>query len=349
MDDRIYSIVVVGAGLTGSHFLPQVGRMACVVRVIIVDPEYYEAANRLAQNIDTADVGKPKAWVQARKIRRCNPDLRVEAIVARIEDVPLARLACSVIVSCLDSRAARQIVNEVAFRLGMPLVDCGVLGSQNLARVTVYHPYENAPCLECNWGAEDYAQVEQEYPCAKGGAPHRPTMASSALGSLAASLAALEVGKVLAEEPGPAANGYEVVVDAQHHKMLLTTRRRNLVCRFDHRQWVIDRWECAPRTTTVWSAVQALGAFRVDGHRFVTHLSCPACGRSDDGLKLNRPLKTCLSCRRRMVPPGFDARTSIDSNLPDEYRRLTLAQIGLRLGDVITCGERHFVLAEKTV
>ena len=54
---------------------------------------------------------------------------------------------CDLIVSCLDSKAARQHVNEIAWRLGTPWIDCGVLGSQSLVRVNAYFPAQGSPCL----------------------------------------------------------------------------------------------------------------------------------------------------------------------------------------------------------
>ena len=137
-----------------------------------------------------------------------------------------------------------------------------------------------------------------------------------------------------------------MIVDGTHHKMLVSTCRRNPACRFDHRNWAIHPWLCAPRATGVWSAIASLGAFHVDGHRFVTRLTCPGCGAIDSGLKLNRPRKLCPHCGRRMVIQNFDTIERLDGALPQEYRGLTLEQIGLRAGDVITCGDRHFNLSE---
>ena len=49
--------------------------------------------------------------------------------------MPRGLLRGGLIVSCLDSRVTRQYVNEIAWRLKTPWIDCGILGSQNLARV----------------------------------------------------------------------------------------------------------------------------------------------------------------------------------------------------------------------
>lgn len=340
-------IVVTGAGATGSHLLPQIARMPQVTGITIADPDSYGYENLASQNIDRLDLGKPKAVAQCQKLRLINPRLRVDAFVGLIQDMPLGLLAGAVLLSCGDDRTSRQRLNEIACRLSAVLIDMGVLGSQNLARVSAYLPSENAPCLECNWGPDEYAQIEQEYPCANGTAAHRPSMASSALAGLAAAMAAIEVAKILSGDLSAAAAGREVVIDAQHHRMLVTDGRRLSGCRFDHRRWTIDPWQCDLRTTAVRSAIEKLGTFRVDGHRFVTRLICPACGLADHSLKLNRPPKMCLWCRRRMVTQDFDVMESLGPDLRDEYQNLTLAGIGLREGDVLTCGDCHFNLTEK--
>ncbi len=71
------------------------------------------------------DIGRPKVLAQAEKLRRIRPGfghagLDMIALQQRIEDVPRGLLKCDLIVSCLDSKAARQHVNEIAWRLKRP-------------------------------------------------------------------------------------------------------------------------------------------------------------------------------------------------------------------------------------
>ncbi|MGB6902435.1 MAG: ThiF family adenylyltransferase [Acidobacteriaceae bacterium] len=338
-------IVVAGAGgNTGSHLLPHLGRMPGVARMTLVDPDVYESANLAVQNIESADVGEPKVKAQAARLRRIRPDLDVAAIHERIENVPRGLLRCDLLVSCLDSKAARQHLNEIAWRMGTPMIDCGVLGSQNLVRVNAYAPSEDSPCLECSWDSGEYAMLEQmEYLCGAAGAEF-PSMASSAMGGLAAALTAIEIAKILRGEGNASVTGRQVVLDAEHHVVQVTAERRNPECRFDHGIWAVEPWISAPEATTLAEAVSALGSVRVEGHRFVSELVCPGCGRRENGLRLNRPLARCAACDRRMASDGFGAREWLDSTLAIEYRGLTLAQVGLRTGDIVSSGERHRLL-----
>jgi len=320
--------------------------MPLVTRITLVDPDVYEPTNLTAQSIDCGDVGHSKVQAQAAKLKSINPALSVAAIEERIEDVPRGLLCCDVLVSCLDSKAARQRVNEIAYRLGIPWIDCGVLGSQNLARLNTYVPAMDAPCLECPWGSEEYGLLEQEYLCAAADDAARPTLASSALGALAASLVAIEIAKLLGGDVASSAVGRQVILDAQHFSLLVTRCRRNPACLFDHRTWLIEPWRCRLDVTTVGDTLSKLGSLQVEGHRFVSALACPGCGRRDDTLRLNRPLARCAECGRRMATPGFSTFERLDSRLPAEHRDLTLKQIGLRAEDVVTAGDWHYQLKE---
>jgi molybdopterin/thiamine biosynthesis adenylyltransferase len=335
-------IVVAGAGgNTGSHLLPHLARMSGIARITLVDPDVYEPANLAVQNIDSRDIGQPKVAAQAKKLQLIHSHLEINALQERIEDVPRGLLRGGLIVSCLDSRVARQHVNEIAWRLKTPWIDCGILGSQNLARVNYYAAAHDAPCLECAWGPDEYALIEQEYLCGAGSGSAYPSMASSALGALAASLMALEIAKLISSELTEPATARQVLIDAQHHNLRISTSRRNPWCRFDHRHWAIKPWCCQPESTTVGAALKALGSLRVEGHRFVQEMLCPDCGHKEKALRLNRPPSRCSVCNRRMVTAGFGSLERLDAEFAKEYSDFTLAQIGLRAGDIVSCGKWH--------
>ena len=78
----------------------------------------------------------------------------------------------------------------------------------------------------------------------------------------------------------------------------------------------------------------------------MSDLACPGCGRQEKLLRVNRPLARCTECNRRMVTTGFGGLERLDPNLPDEYRALTLAQIGIRVGDVVSARDKHYLITE---
>ena len=168
-----------------------------------------------------------------RRRRACQPGLAITRFAEAVEDVPLGFLRDGLIVTCLDSRAARQYVNGVARKLGVVWIDSGVEPTSWLARVNVYEPGRDAPCLECGWDQGDYDALPQRYPC-ESAEVSPATAAPSSLGALAAALQAVEVQKLLSGRKADAAVGAQVVVDVRTHKLYRTATRRNNTCRLTH-------------------------------------------------------------------------------------------------------------------
>ena len=98
-------LLVIGAGGNiGSHLVPLLARMPGVGRLTLIDRDYYEARNRVSQDIGDQDVGRAKVQVQAKRARRANTALRVVALHTPVELLPLGALRADMIVTCLDSR-----------------------------------------------------------------------------------------------------------------------------------------------------------------------------------------------------------------------------------------------------
>lgn len=349
-----WSAVVVGAGGNiGSHLVPHLARMPGLDRLTLVDRDAYEAGNLSSQDITPSDVGRKKALVQADRARRINPALAVTAVTTPVETVPLGRLRSDVILACLDGRSARQHVNQAAWRLGVPWIDAGVDGGGLLARVDVYRPGRDNPCLECAWDERDYAALEQTYPCAPAAVTPAPTNAPSSLGALAASLQAIECQKLLVDAPGRSLAGAQVVLDVAHHKHYLTTLRRNPLCRLsDHEIWRIERLPAGPHELTV-AKVFAFAAGRVDGggplrlriegQPFVRRLACHECRSERPLLRMASALRpsdrNCPRCGAERFASGLDLAEHLEAaTLSTRDLARSLHAIGLRTGDVVSVG-----------
>jgi molybdopterin/thiamine biosynthesis adenylyltransferase len=382
----VMRVVVVGAGNIGSHAIPLIARIPEVGRVLVIDRDRYEAANRPGQAITPRDVGRPKALVQAGIVRRIAPALEVSAFVGEFEQIALGHLRCDLILACVDSRRARQSVNEVAFHLGIPWIDSGVMAEGLLARVDVYVPGSDRPCLECAWDESDYRDIEQQYPCLAGAAgvgaavavpavaagstpaPASPgsipaTNSPAALGSLAASLQAIEARKILTGRTDLAAAGRRIQIDAAHHTFYVTSFRRNPACRLgDHAPWSLVEIVAAPEDLTPERLAALLPGrpgscdctFAVEGRPFVLARTCTACARRRPVRRVRAPSANqagrCAACGGPTTITGFDLRESIP--MDERTGRSTddpLSAIGVRCGDIVrvTAGETEmrFVIA----
>jgi molybdopterin/thiamine biosynthesis adenylyltransferase len=357
-------VVVVGSGGNiGSHVVPHLGRMPRINRVTLIDKDVYEPRNLLAQDIVPSDVGKPKAIVQARRLRRIRPGIRVDAVYDAAENLPLGRFRSDVILAGVDSRRARQVVTEKSWQLRVVYADAGVDGERLLARVSVYYPGRENGCHQCNWYPADYEAVEQEYPCAVGGrsrnAVETPaTNAPSSLGALAASLLALECQKILDGATVDDGAGRELLLDASGGNLYSNRLVYHRECRMpEHRRDPIGTTEACPGTTTLAELLaRATGrgtgntpsadamTLRVAGQPFVTHLTCENCGDRDRVLRLKASLRPaqrfrCRRCAGHLIATGFDTADEIDlHSLSRRVMGFTLRSIGIRDGDVLRVG-----------
>lgn len=358
------SVVIVGCGAVGSCLAGMIARMPAVARIRLVDFDAFENKNVMSQQIDPSDVGEPKAAALAHRLRRIRPGLEIAALVSDVEDLPRGMLRADVVLCCVDSRRARQVTAEICWRLGVPLIDAAVATDALLARVNLYVPNpEEGCCLTCNWSDADFNLVEQTYPCAD--APHTstPTDAPLALAALAASLQALECGKLLDGGPGRLLVGRELMVDARWHQQYVSEQRRNPDCRFDHRVW---RIEPVAETATLGTALALAesppdagdslveASICVEGKAFAARLTCAACGRVSAGPRLvgvSRGFGTartpCLDCGGELLATGFETTDRLVAReLPAAVLRLTLSQVGLVSGEIFSLRgrkrERHF-------
>jgi len=348
------SVVVAGAGGNiGSHAVLNLGRAPEVARITLIDRDRYEHRNLLNQNILPRDVGQWKAVVLARRLLEIRPDLEVRIFHAPLENLPGGVFRADLIVSCLDSRAARQALQERAWRMGSVLVDSGVMGSESLARVNVYTPAADMPCLECAWSEEDYRMAGRRYLCSGTVDAPAPNGASCELGALAGAMLAIESRKMLAGEFDCAAIGRQVTLNARWHGLTVTSFRRNPRCRFDHAVWRVEPLRCDIEGTRIADLLDTAPSIRVPGHRFVRRLICLACREEKRLFHLDASLdgaaRGCARCQLPMVAAGFDIVESLDRNLPADVRRRSLAEAGLRVGEVLQAGDRFFEILANPV
>jgi adenylyltransferase/sulfurtransferase len=322
---------IVGLGNIGSALVDLLVRIGLITHLTLIDRDRYSASNRSSQAIAPWDISHPKAIIQAERASRIQPGLQVSSILDAVENVPPGRLRGDVILGCLDSKYARQHVNQLAWRLGVPWIDAGVAANGLLARVNVYLPgAANACCLECAWSERDYQTLDVPHPCDDGDGA--PTNAPAYLGSLAASLQAAECDKLL--RGSRASINREILVDLATHQLYETDYRRNPQCRFDHQTWTVEPLDA--RLSVAEALELAGGALQVEGKSFSTRLRC-GCGELKPVFCLTGRLsdaeRICPNCGEKMHPTGFDSVARLAKPMSQ-----TLRGIGLMPGDLLMAG-----------
>jgi ThiF family len=344
------SVAIVGLGNIGSQTAALLPGVEAITRVLLIDPDRYEAANLGRQRITPRDVGRLKVDVQAKALRPSAPQLRVETFAQTIEALPLGLLRSSVILSCVDSRIARQAINRRAFALGTPWVDAALDGAGQV-RARTYWPGVG-DCLECAWGERDYELLEQRIPCAQsvpGGATPRanPTAAPQELGAMAAALQVAQLRRVLSGTPGDAAAcAGQWFFDVPSGRGWVGTYGLNSACRLDHTPWQVSELARGATDLALSEALRLPGAdgqgsaLSLDGQMFVQGLRCMRCGssRTTKARVYSRMrARICRRCGTRLAASAGETTDALTArSVSPKLVDAPLSAFGLLDGDVFS-------------
>lgn len=143
-------VTVVGCGALGSVAAELLGR-AGVGNLTLIDRDVVERSNLQRQSLFTdadAAASREKAVAAAAALRAIDPGLSVRAVVADLVAANAERLLAGhdVIVDGTDSFATRLLVNDVAWKSGVPWVYGAAVGTEGA--VGVFRP-GRTPCLRC--------------------------------------------------------------------------------------------------------------------------------------------------------------------------------------------------------
>ncbi len=116
--------LVIGAGGLGSPAALYLGS-AGVGHITLVDDDVVDVTNLQRQIAHAMSrVGQPKVESAAQAVAGLNPEVQVEAVIARADAALLERLVpqADVVLDCSDNFATRHAVNAACVRHGKPLV-----------------------------------------------------------------------------------------------------------------------------------------------------------------------------------------------------------------------------------
>jgi len=145
--------LVIGAGGLGapvSQFLVAAG----VGTLTLCDPDNVDLTNLQRQILyATSDVGAPKVAAAKARLAAINPDVRVDAVEARIGPAELGPLVAraDVVLDCCDNFATRHAVNRACVAAGVPLVSGAAIRFDG--QVAVFDTRApSSPCYHCLFG-----------------------------------------------------------------------------------------------------------------------------------------------------------------------------------------------------
>ena len=141
---------MIGAGGLGSPVALYLGT-AGVGRITLVDHDSVDLTNLQRQIAHSlARVGMPKVESARQAVTGINPDVQVDAVIARADTQLLDELVplADVVIDCCDNFATRQAINAACVRHGKPLVSGAAIRFDG--QIAVYDPRNVAsPCYAC--------------------------------------------------------------------------------------------------------------------------------------------------------------------------------------------------------
>ncbi len=159
-------VLVVGAGGLGSPaslYLAAAG----VGTLGLVDFDVVDASNLQRQVLyTTADVGRPKVEVAARRLNELNPDVEIRCHRERLDAANAERIIreYDVVLDGTDTFPSRYLTNDLCVWLGKPLVYGSVLRFEG--QVSVFDA-KRGPCYRCLFSEPPPAELAPD--CATAG------------------------------------------------------------------------------------------------------------------------------------------------------------------------------------
>lgn len=140
-------VLIAGVGALGSVVAVSLAQMG-IGKLVLCDFDTVEMSNLSRQLLfQESDVGESKVIAAKKHLKVFNPDVEVQAIVGKIEDLTRAQYEqANVLVDGLDTFEARRWLNSLSISEKIPLVHGGMYGWYGNCQVVL--PFKTA-CLEC--------------------------------------------------------------------------------------------------------------------------------------------------------------------------------------------------------
>ena len=183
--------MVVGCGALGNEVLKNL-TLLNVGELVIVDFDFVEESNLCKSVLFSATgetKGKPKVEIAEQAIKRLNPEVKVKSINGDFcYDIGLGLLhEMDVVISCVDNRWTRYIINRQCMAAGVPWIEGGITETEGA--IKVFEPGKN--CYACLIGEKEEIEMRLRHSCpgvvkSNVNAGHAPTniLIASVIGAL---------------------------------------------------------------------------------------------------------------------------------------------------------------------
>jgi molybdopterin/thiamine biosynthesis adenylyltransferase len=341
-------IAVIGCGSIGSRIATHLAR-AGVAGLLLCDPKKFKNSSVATHEVTSAQVGKFKAVVTARRCKAISPHTRVLEFSGPVEELPLSVLAdVDLVVMAPDLLSAEVLVAQRCLWLGKPLLQASVHGATLTVQIRFFlNAGANGPCPACAYSRAEWELLggEVRFSCdgftAEGAARPRettPTNSLSALCSMAADFATLQVVRHVVEAGKPVGDTM-VEYCGFTHRIISSPLVRSAGCLLDHtsfrqvrvgeRLLDLSPSELARRA---FGTVTPTTSFEVPGAGYVEFAACACAALLPIGkfVRRGRVQRTpCRRCSAPVVPLGFYTHGLVSAALLGEAIDRPLKQLGV--------------------
>ena len=123
-------VCVIGVGGLGNPITSRLVAMG-VGNLRIVDRDVIELSNLHRQTMyDEDDVGQVKVEVASKKLKKLNPECKIEALAVSVNEYTAQEVidGCDIVIDALDSVDARYALNKACVKLNIPFVTGAAVG-----------------------------------------------------------------------------------------------------------------------------------------------------------------------------------------------------------------------------
>lgn len=346
-------VAVIGCGVLGGGVAYHLAMLG--VGLILVDGDVVSPENLANQGFCYHAIGRPKASERARTLRSMNRDCDILAVDANVEALGAAALAgVDLIVSAVDSATVRMRLNDLAIRLGLPLLDGAVDGSGNwlVGNVALFHPtrYDGA-CYICGLDRRAFnaaLAAERRVGCPSwrnleapvGG----PTLQGSAFASVVSGYQALWAVRALLGDADNLISRRLLISGGGEMASRLLRLGRNRACIHDHCEIGPLHLLAEPTFGGALAAAQATVGGAIErltfaDRSFVVDLECPLCRNRHNTIRVAASMQEselrCSGCLAATMSP-LRITNALGTS---EFARLadtTWPQLGLAPAEVAT-------------
>ena len=162
-------VLVAGVGGIGSEVVKNLALLG-IGSLLIIDMDIIELSNLNRQLLFTnADIGKFKAEIVAKKALELNPEIQVQFINDKLQNLPNEVFDnADIFISTLDNIPARIFLNQKAVLLNKSMIDGGSEGFFGHVQVVIPH---TTPCLLCH---DIWSRNEEKFKCSYAIYPRTP-------------------------------------------------------------------------------------------------------------------------------------------------------------------------------